>query len=148
MIGTAGEYYVCAELCRRNILALPSSKNNPIFDILASDHEGKHTVSIQVKTMGLDNKQGWRMGKGIEEKLNNTNLYVILVNMNKNGTNDYYIYEHDKFSERVQEVYKKYISTPKKDGDPKKEVGFRWFDFSCFNEDDKKRKNNWAILGF
>ena len=37
MIGVAGEYYVCAELCRRNILALVTPKNNPLFDIVAAD---------------------------------------------------------------------------------------------------------------
>ncbi len=31
MIGNAGEYYVCAELCKRNILALITPKNNPLF---------------------------------------------------------------------------------------------------------------------
>ena len=40
MIGNAGEYYVCAELCKRNILALITPKNNPLFDIVASDPEG------------------------------------------------------------------------------------------------------------
>lgn len=34
MIGNAGEYFVCAELCKRNILALITPKNNPLFDIL------------------------------------------------------------------------------------------------------------------
>ena len=44
MIGNAGEYYVCAELCRRNVLALITPKNNPLFDIVASDPEGKRSV--------------------------------------------------------------------------------------------------------
>ena len=39
MIGNAGEYYVCAELCRRNILALITPKNNRLSDIVASDPE-------------------------------------------------------------------------------------------------------------
>jgi len=39
MIGNAGEYYVCAELCRRNILTLITPKNNPLFDVVASDPE-------------------------------------------------------------------------------------------------------------
>ena len=51
MIGNAGEYYVCAELCRRNIFALITPKNNPLFDIVASDPEGKRSVEIQVKTI-------------------------------------------------------------------------------------------------
>jgi hypothetical protein len=42
---------VCAELCRRNILALITPKNNPLFDIVASDPEGKRSVQIQIKTM-------------------------------------------------------------------------------------------------
>ena len=44
MIGNAGEYFVCAELCKRNILALVTPKNNPLFDILASDPEGKGSL--------------------------------------------------------------------------------------------------------
>jgi len=148
MIGAAGEYYVCAELCRQNILALPTPKNNPIFDLLASDPEGKKTVAIQVKTMSLENNQGWRLGVDMENDRNNPNLFIVLVNMQKDGTNDYYIFQHDDFSARVRGSYRNYLETPKKNGDPRKEVNFRWFDFSCFNEADKNRKNNWSILGF
>ena len=46
MIGNAGEYFVCAELCKRNILALITPKNNPLFDIIASNPEGKRSVQI------------------------------------------------------------------------------------------------------
>jgi len=46
MIGNAGEYYVCAELCKKNILALITLKNNPVFDIIASDSDGKRSVQI------------------------------------------------------------------------------------------------------
>ena len=53
MIGNAGEYYVCAELYRRNILALITPKNNPLFDIVASDPEGKCSVQIQIKPCPL-----------------------------------------------------------------------------------------------
>jgi hypothetical protein len=35
--GVAGEYYVCAVLCRIGILALITPKNNPLYDILAAD---------------------------------------------------------------------------------------------------------------
>nr|WP_320115841.1 hypothetical protein [uncultured Desulfuromonas sp.] len=147
MIGTAGEYYVCAELCRRNILALPTSKNNPIFDLMASDAEGRKTVTIQVKTMGLGNKQGWRLGKGSEKILNNPNLFVILVNMKDDGNNDYYIFKHDVLATRVREEYDKYINTPKTDGTARKDVDFRWFDLKFFNKEDESSFNNWDILG-
>ena len=91
MIGSAGEYYVCAELCRQNLLALITPKNNPLFDLVASDPKGKRSVAIQVKTMSEHNKQGWKLGIGITEKQNNPNLYIVLVNMLGDGTNEYYV---------------------------------------------------------
>ncbi len=148
MVGIAGEYYVCAELCRQNILALITPKNNPLFDIVAADPLGKRTVSIQVKTMSLHNKHGWRLSTDICTKRGNPNLFVVLVNLKVNGTNDYYIYEYDALSERVSEAYAEYMSVPKRDGAQRKEVDFRWFDFKYFTDEDRNRLNRWAILGF
>jgi hypothetical protein len=68
LIGAAGEYYVCAELCRRGVLALVTPKNNEIFDVLASDTFGQRTISIQVKTMAIANTQGWKFGPKHERK--------------------------------------------------------------------------------
>src|SRR5580700_452832 len=44
-----GEYLVCAELGKRNLIATPFAGNVPAFDVLATD-EFCHTVPIQVKT--------------------------------------------------------------------------------------------------
>ncbi|WP_448571023.1 hypothetical protein [Trichothermofontia sp.] len=148
MVGAAGEYYVCAELCRRNILALITPKNNPLFDIIATDPLGIKTVSIQVKTMSLQNKQGWRLNTDICTKRQNPNLFVVLVNLKTDQSNDYYIYEYDVLSERVSEVYSEYIKQPKRDGGKRQDVSFRWFDLKNFNDEDYKRMNRWEILGF
>jgi hypothetical protein len=148
MIGVAGEYYVCAELCRQNILALITPKNNPLFDIVASDPDGKRIISIQVKTMALENKQGWRLNVSSTEKVGNPNLYVVLVKMRQDGSNDYYVYKHDELAERVARNYLQYIKTPKRDGSKRKDVDFRWFDFREFTEADKARRNKWEFLGF
>ena len=148
MIGIAGEYYVCAELCRRNILALITPKNNPLFDIVASDPAGIRTVSIQVKTMSMRQNQGWKLGMDICKKRSNPHLFVVLVNMKNTGTNDYYIYEYDVLSEKVSQVYNEYINTPKQDMTQRKDVSFRWFDFRNFTPDDRGRLNKWDILGF
>ena len=148
MIGNAGEYYVCAELCKRNILALITPKNNPLFDIVASDPGGKRSVHIQVKTMSITNKQGWKLGVNITEKRNNTKLFVVLVNMHDEKPNDYYIYKYDDLAQRISEVYNEYISAKKKDGTSKKELNFRFFDFRYFKKKDRNRLNKWNILGF
>ena len=148
MIGNAGEYFVCAELCKRNILALITPKNNPLFDIVASDPEGKRSVRIQVKTMGITNKQGWKLSVNMSQKRNNPKLFVVLVNMRDKKPNDYYIYKYDDFAQRVSEIYKEYISLKKKDGTSKKELKFRFFDFRYFKKKDHNRLNKWSILGF
>ena len=148
MIGNAGEYYVCAELCKQNILALITPKNNPLFDIVATDPEGNRSVHIQVKTMSTTNKQGWKLGVDITKKKNNPKLFVVLVNMHNEKRNDYYIYKYDDLVNRVNEVYDEYISKKKKDGTSKKELKFRFFDFKYFKQNDRDKKNKWSILGF
>ena len=50
-VGVTGEYYVCAKLGKRGILALITPKKNPLFDIVAVSQDAKRMVSIQVKTM-------------------------------------------------------------------------------------------------
>ncbi|MBB5349522.1 aspartate-ammonia lyase [Desulfoprunum benzoelyticum] len=144
LVGTAGEYYVCAELCRRGFLALLTPKNNPIFDVLVTSADGTKTISIQVKTRSIKNKQGWKLGPDMA--LKKQGLFVVLVNMHENGLPDFYVYQHGVLAARVNEVYRAYMAKPKKDGTTKKEVGFRWFDEISFKEDDRSRKNNWKAI--
>jgi|GEM_PF-757217 len=146
LVGTAGEYYVCAELCRRGFLALLTPKNNPLFDVVVTDQDGSRSVSIQVKTRSVHNTQGWKLGTDISKGYAPPSLFVVLVNLNASGLPDFYVYEYPLLSARVAQVYHAYISKPKRDGSPKKEVGFRWFDEVSFNDDDRSRKNNWQPI--
>lgn len=148
LTGVTGEYYVCAELGYRGVLAIPTPKNNPLFDMLATDLSAKKIIAIQVKTMSKGNKQGWRLNKGITIRKNNPNLFVVLVNLLEKENCDYYIYPYDSLSERVEEIYSNYINTPKKDGSARKDVDFRWFNHNDFSEEDKMKKNNWELLPF
>lgn len=148
LVGVTGEYYVCAELGKLGVLALLTPKNNPLFDIVAVSPDASKTVTIQVKSMGLENEQGWKLNKQITEKKNIPNLYLVLVNLKQEGVCDFYIYTYDEFVDKVNFVYNKYISQEKRDGAKRKEVGFRWFDFVNFTEEDYSRKNNWKLLGF
>lgn len=147
LVGVTGEYYVCAELGKRGILALLTPKNNPLFDIVAVSADASRTVTIQVKTMSERNNQGWKLGVDICERKNNPNLFTVLVNLTGKEI-EYYVYEYDVLSERVQKAYENYLAIPKKDGKPRKDILFRWYDLKLFTEDDHSRKNNWEKLGF
>ena len=146
MKGMAGEYFVCAELCKQNILALLTPKNNPLFDVVASNPTGGKAVSIQVKTMGLENKIGWKLGKDILNKKSNPRLYVVLVNLKENEPNDYYVFKYDTLSDRINAVYSAYLSKTKRDGSQRKEVDFRWIDLKDLTTNERKQKNSWNLI--
>lgn len=147
LVGVTGEYYVCAELGKRGILALLTPKNNPLFDIVAVKPDATRTVTIQVKTMSEGNKQGWKLGIDICQRKGNQLLFTILVRLSGKEP-EFYIYHYDILSEKVDTLYKNYLLTPKRDGSRRKDIAFRWFNLSDFTEDDNTRKNNWALLGF
>ena len=147
LVGVTGEYYVCAELGKRGILALLTPKNNPLFDIVAVSPDASRTVTIQVKTMSERNNQGWKLGMDICQRKNNPLLFTVLVNLTGSQI-EYYVYEYDILSERVEKSYSDYLIKPKRDGGSRKDIAFRWFDLKQFTADDHSRKNNWDILGF
>jgi hypothetical protein len=113
LTGSAGEYFVCSELCKHNLVPLLTPKNNPLFDLMVTNPSGSLSISIQVKTMGLENKQGWKLSKQIVEKQNNPAIFIVLVNLGKDQSNDFYVFRYDDVVENVIAVYEKYINQTK-----------------------------------
>ena len=147
LVGTAGEYYVCAELCRHGILAVLTPKNNPLFDVIATAIDGLRSVTIQVKTRSMHNKLGWKLGVDIATTDKAKGQFIVLVNLHKESLPDFYVYTPEDLAVKVQSVYEKYISTPKRDGAPRNAIAFRWFDEkSSFAPDDHSRKNDWSLV--
>ncbi|MBK8253549.1 MAG: hypothetical protein IPK82_12885 [Polyangiaceae bacterium] len=54
LIGNAGEYYVVAELLKREVVAALAPRNAPGFDVLAT--KGGRTARIRVKTKSAEQK--------------------------------------------------------------------------------------------
>lgn len=148
LIGLAGEYAVCTELCRRGILALPTPKNNPLFDIAAMHPSTLKSVAIQVKTISPENKQGWKLGKLSLPDPMPENLYVVLVNLEINSPTEYYIWKYEDFHYRVESIFQEYMKRPKRDGGARKDPGFLCFDLKDFSTDDWSHENAWELLGF
>jgi len=147
LTGNAGEYFVCSELSKLNILPLMTPKNNPLFDIIVTNLDGSKHIAIQVKTMGLQNKQGWKLSKQITHKKNNPNLFMVLVDLKENAQNEFYVYKYDDFVEKVNNLYKVYMEQPHYlTGNRKKEVSFRWYNYKDFTDDDYSRKNDWSRI--
>ncbi|WP_010501180.1 hypothetical protein [Paenibacillus elgii] len=149
LVSATGEYLVCSELGQRGILGLLTPKNNPLFDVVATNETGTKTVHLQVKTMSSTNKQGWKLNKSICIKRNNDNLFVVLVRLNGvNEKSNFYIYKYDELADVVAKNYSKYMSTPKRNGLPKTDTDMRWHNFKDFTPEDELRANDWGALGF
>lgn len=147
LIANAGEFFVCSQLSKKGIITLMTPKNNPLFDIIATDSLGKNHVAIQVKTMGFGNKDGWKLDLKVTVKRNNPNLFLVLVDLKEDELNDFLVYQYDDFVDRVNEIYQDYINKPHyRTGLPKKDVTFRWFDYKNFNDEDEVRKNDWTPI--
>jgi hypothetical protein len=146
LVGVAGEYFVCAELCRRGFLAMPTPKNNPLYDVVVTNSGRTKSAAIQVKTRSITNKQGWKLGSDITEKKGNPNLFVALVELQEAGFPDVWIYEYDALAERISVLFADYIATPKKGGGKRIDPGFRWHDLRHFSADDHARKNAWSKI--
>ncbi len=130
----------------RPYLALLTPKNNPLFDVVATTADGNTSVSIQVKTRSIHNKQRWKLGAHFSTGPSPKNLFVVLVNLKESGLPDFLVYDHATLSHRINAVYHSYVNKPKRDGQPRKEVGFRWFDEVSFIEADRSRINNWQPI--
>ena len=61
----------------------------------------------------------WKLGKDVCIRKNNKNLFTVLVNL-KGHEIEYYIYEYDVLSERVEKAYKNYINIEKRWQCPKR----------------------------
>ena len=148
LTGNAGEHYVCAELVSRGLIAVSAPRNNPEIDVVVASQDGSRYASIQVKAMGHNNQQGWKLNQSICNKVGSDQLFVVLVKLNGAGRMpDYYIFLRDELADLVNEVFTKYMASPKKKGGNKKDPGFRWLDLKDYPDLLAKRKNNWDLLG-
>lgn len=136
MSGNTGEFFVCAELGRRNILGLLAPKNNPLYDIVATNQVGTHTVHIQVKT-SQQHVYAWSLARNMVQLKGNNKLFVVLVKLMDTGIS-YYIWKYDDLAIKLQSMY----ST-----NPTKEtLTLHAKDFT--HDELLKTIDNWDSLGF
>ena len=151
IVGSAGEYFVAAELSQRGIIATLTLKNTPRIDVIATNLLNGTVANLQVKTMSIDNNAGWRMGETDEADSKIKNHYYVLVNLHGLGQlPEYIVIPQPKLSKFLKEDYKNWISGKKKDGTDRKLTPMRVFDpyrKKHIMEFAKEYINNWEVLG-
>lgn len=146
IIGVAGEYFVAAELSQLGYVATLTLKNTPSIDLLVTNMENGKFVNVQVKTMSIENKQGWRLSKKDEEKSNIKNYFYVLVNLQGEGKlPEYYIFPQVILAKLIYKDHRDYLAAKS----TRKDTDMRVFDpyrKKMHLDSGEKYRNNWGIL--
>ena len=139
LTGSAGEYFVAAELSRRGVVAALTMSGTDAFDILAVNKAGR-SYSIQVKTTQYEKKLRWLLSSKDEKP--KANFYVFV---NLNGTEkqpDYYIMPAIEVAAAIKEEHETWLATPKRDGTAHKPINMR----QIILDQQDKSKDNWYLI--
>jgi hypothetical protein len=149
LIGNAGEYYVMAELLKRDWIAALAPRNAPDFDILVTN--GEKTVKVRVKTKSekYDVWQ-WQIKKDGTIFRNITDLedFTILVNLTANHKDmDYFIMPTHTLNRMLEYDFNDWVSTPGKGGHQRSSNNpKRHLPYLRYQQQLTLYKNNWDIL--
>jgi len=110
LIGSSGVHFVCAELCRRGFIALPTIRNTPGVDVIAMESDTGRKVALQVKTSW--NSREWLVP--IEDEIDvSDDYYFVLVNLNgEKGNPDFYIFSSKFLEKYVRDSFQAWLDTP------------------------------------
>ena len=139
LTGSAGEYFVAAELSRRGVVAALTMSGTDAFDILAVNKAGD-SYSIQVKTTQYEKKLRWLLSSKDEKP--KADFYVFV---NLNGTEkqpDYYIMRATEVAAAIKEEHETWLAKPKRDGTAHKPINMR----QIIIDQQDKSKDRWYLI--
>jgi hypothetical protein len=140
LCGTAGEYFVAAELSRRGYVASITLRNARGIDILAADADAKRSVGIQVKTTQGTTKE-WVLNKKAEQDIAD-NLFYVFVNLNRDKGPEYHVVPRDVVSKSVRDSHALWLKTPGRGGKRHVDNPMR-----KFADRSGKYRDRWDLLG-
>ena len=114
IIGNAGEYLVVGELLKRGVIAAPAPRNNPGFDVLATN--GIKSLNIRVKTKTeAANSWVWICKKdgAIFKNLSDEPDFTVLVDLKDSQTSpNYYIIPTVELDKKLREIFEYWLKSP------------------------------------
>jgi hypothetical protein len=120
--GSAGQFFVAGELCRRNLVAVVTMGNTPNTDILCSNTEGTKFVHIQVKTFVPNNKTV-TVGRKAMKDYGGNFIWVLAGIPTASDDSDfvYYIIPSPILAKNVIKQHTTWLSEPGKNGHIRKD---------------------------
>jgi hypothetical protein len=149
--GSASQFFIAGQLCRRGLVAVVTMGNTPNTDILCSNSEGTKFVHIQVKTY-VPGGRTVSVGKKAEKDYGANFIWVLggIPHADSEDDFEYYIIPSSEVSKNVQESHKLWLETPSKDGSQHKDNDMRTIHVAPYRSFSgwsiEQYKNNWAII--
>lgn len=123
--GTAGAYFVAAELSRRGYIATLTMRNARGIDLLVANATATRSVSIQVKT-NQGSKRKWVLDSKAETLIADS-LFYVLVNLNGQEPPSFHVVESAVVAEYCRRTHSDWLTRPRRDGNPHKDNPVREF---------------------
>lgn len=139
--GVAGEYFVAAELSRRGYIATLTLRNAQGIDIIAAHPSTTRSVGIQVKT-SQGRSPAWLASKKVEDARLAKNLFFVFVILNGFEQPSFYIVPRAIVARYLRDNHARWLSEPKRDGEPRKDTAMR-----IFRDPDGEYLDRWDLLG-
>ena len=141
LAGVAGEYFVAAELSRRDLIASITMRNSPGIDILATNLKAKRTVTIQCKT-SRSSTNGWILSDKAESFTPKNHFYVF-VRLGATVENPkYHIVPARIVAKYVSSRHQAWLKGKKPNGGQRKDSAMR-----KFRDEENKYLGRWDLLG-
>ena len=118
VIGNAGEYLVVGELLKRGVIAALAPRNNPGFDVLATNGAKSLNIRVKTKTEAADSWV-WNCAKDgtIFKNLSGALDFVVLVDLKNLDTSPgYYVIPTVKLDKELRAIFERWLKSPSKRG--------------------------------
>jgi len=149
--GSASQFFIAGELCRRGLVAVVTMGNTPNTDILCSNEEGTKFVHIQVKTY-VPGSKTVAVGKKAEKDYGDNFVWVLggIPHADSDDDFEFFIIPSPEVARHVRESHSFWLNTPSKNGNPRKDSDIRVIDLppktSHCGWSIEKYRNNWTII--
>ena len=141
LAGVAGEYFVAAELSRLGYIASISLRNTRGIDILATNRDGMHSITIQCKTNQLARKS-WILNEKSEKSPSKNHFYVFVILTAPNERPIFHIVPGEIVAERIASSHRRWLNTAGRNGRKRNDSTMR--KFSDLEDEFLER---WDLLG-
>ena len=152
--GSASQFFVAGELCRRGLVAVVTMGNTPNTDILCSNEAGTKFLHIQVKTYVPKAKGGGTVSVGAKaERYFGDNFVWVLGGIPKPDSDvpfEYFVIPSTEMSKNVTKGHQVWLAAPGKMGQPHNDNSVRIIHLPPKTDvagwDIAQYKNRWDII--